>query len=127
MSAGEAGGVGDHGQHVRSQVLVGGPGEIGGIDSAGIGHQRAPEPVQMFVEGGLFAGEFGGSRHGDMVIRAGLDHEGYELWGDAGQVKVPRLRLAAPHLLGMTVFYAGRVLGGGSERSWEVRHSFNAA
>ena len=41
VRAGQAGGIGDHRQHVVAESAMSGPGEIGGIDTAGIGDQHA--------------------------------------------------------------------------------------
>ena len=47
MSAGQAGRVGDHRQHAGAECAVGGPGEIGGIDAAGIGDQQSAELAEV--------------------------------------------------------------------------------
>ena len=41
MSAGQAGRVGDHRQHVGAQNAVSGPRQIRGIDAAGVGDEHA--------------------------------------------------------------------------------------
>ena len=64
LSAREAGRVGDHGQHARAERLMSGPGEVGGIDSAGVGDEKASEGAKALLEVGLFECELGGDGHG---------------------------------------------------------------
>jgi len=64
LSAREAGRVGDHGEHVRAERLMSGPGEVGGIDSAGIGDEEASEGAQALLEVGTLGRELGGDGHG---------------------------------------------------------------
>jgi len=60
LNSGQAGGVGDYGKHLIFQFSVGGPGEIGGIDSAGVGDQESSEVAYFPEEGSLLFGELGG-------------------------------------------------------------------
>ena len=62
MGAGQAGRIGDDRQHVGSESAVSDPGEIRGIDAAGIGDQHAAEVAQLRLQLRSLRGEggFGG-------------------------------------------------------------------
>src|SRR5579864_7695917 len=64
LGAREAGRVGDHGKHVRAERLMSGPGEVGGIDSAGVGDEQASEGAKALLEFGVPGCELGGDGHG---------------------------------------------------------------
>jgi hypothetical protein len=50
LGAGQGGRVGEDGEHPGAERLVGGEGEKGGIDAAGIGDQHASEPAEACFE-----------------------------------------------------------------------------
>ena len=67
LGAGQAGRVGDDGQHVAAQRLMRSPGQKGGVHAAGVGDQGPAQAAEMLVQQGPFGGEIGCVRHRDIL------------------------------------------------------------
>ena len=57
FGAGEGGGVGDDGEHVFAEGLMGGVGEVGGVGAAGVGDEEGAEIFESGLEEGGFLGQ----------------------------------------------------------------------
>src|SRR5258708_3703636 len=64
MSPREAGGIGNHGEHLITEHLVRHPGKEGGVHATGVGDEQASAASEGLAQALSFLIECGGSVHG---------------------------------------------------------------
>ena len=69
LGAGQAGRIGDDGQHVAAQGLVRRPGKKGRVHAARVGDQGPSQAAKILVEQATFGGEIGFGWHRDILRR----------------------------------------------------------